>query len=821
MSTLLADLRFAVRVLLRSPGFTAVAVVVLALGIGANTAVFSVINAVLLRPLPYPGSDRLVGIQESTVNVPRASVSLPNYLDWREAQKTFTDLAATRRETFNVSYGPLGGGASPERLRALDVSANYLTVLGVAPALGRNFSEAEDTPGGPPAALISDALWRRRFASNPTVVGQRLTVEDVPREIVGVLPASLDDARSPEVIVPFGDLRKDPGALVRDNHIGLYAIGRLREGVTLAQAKADLDSIAAELTRRYPESNTGWTISIQPLLERAVGDYRHSLYLLFGAVVCVLLIACANVANLQLARATGRVRELAVRAALGASRGRLVRQMLTESTLLGVLGGAAGILLAMWATEAIVTLAPANLARFREARLDTPTLLVSAAVAVATGLLAGAWPAWRLSGGAAMAKALHEHGARGASGGAAQQRARALLIIAQVALAVVLLAGAGLTLRAFARMQGEPLGFRSEGVLTLAISLPDARYPETQEDKLISFHTRLLDQVRALPGVEAAALAANPPFSGMNWQTSVHVTGTPPYPPGENPELHVNRVSPDYFKVMGIPLLAGRDFQAGDRPGQPKAIILDEWAAKQFFPGRDPIGQHLDDNQTLEKDPPPCVIVGVVPHVRLEAPGAHYSLATLGEMYLATTQSHPDAVRIMVRVTGGDPLRFVEPVRQIVQGLDPEIPVSEVVTMPDSVAASLASQRLTMVLLGVFAAVALGLATVGLYGVMALSVTQRTRELGIRMALGAQRSAVLALVLRQGVGLVAIGLGVGLVIALAVGQVMARAFYGVGGSDPVTLGAVCVVLGGAALLACWLPARRATRLDPMVALRDE
>ena len=821
MSTFLADLRFAVRVLFRSPGFTAIAVLVLALGIGANTAVFSIINAVLLRPLPYPQSDRLVAVQEGTVNVPRASVSLPNYLDWRAAQRTFTDLAVLRRETFNLSYGPLGGGAAPERLRGLTVSANYLTVLGVAPALGRNFSEAEDTPGGPAAVLISDALWRRRFASNRAVTGQSLTVEGVPHEIVGVLPASLDDARSPEVYVPFGDLRKNPSALVRDNHIGLTVVGRLREGVALAQARADLDGIAAELTRRYPESNTGWTIFTQPLLERAVGDYRRSLYLLFGAVACVLLIACANVANLQLARATGRGRELAVRAALGASRARLVRQMLTESTLLGVLGGGAGILLAMWATAAIVALAPANLARFQEARLDARTLLVSAAVAVATGLLAGAWPAWRLSGGAAMARALHENGARGASGGAAQQRARAVLIVAQVALAVALLAGAGLTLRAFARLQSEALGFRPQGVLTLAVSLPEAHYPEAQGDKLIAFHTRLLDQVRALPGVAAAALSANPPFSGSNWQTSFHLTGAPPDPPGEGPEVHVNRVSPDYFKVMGIPLLNGRDFHAGDRPGQPKAVVIDELTARKFFPGRDPVGQHIDDNQTFEKDPPPCVVVGVVPHVRLEAPGTNYTLATLGEMYLCAAQSLPNDVRIMVQVTGGDPLRLVEPVRRIVQGLDPEVPVADVVTMEDSVAASLASQRLTMVLLGAFAAVALGLATVGLYGVMALSVTQRTRELGIRLALGAQRSAVLALVLRQGAALVGIGLAVGLVIALAVGQLLARVLYGVGGSDPLTLGAVCLVLGAAALLACWLPARRATRLDPMVALRDE
>ena len=821
MSTFFADLRFAIRVLLRSPGFAAVAVLVLALGIGANTAVFSVINAVLLRPLPYPQSERLVAIYEGTANMPNAATSLPNYLDWRAAQKSFTDLAVARRENLDLSYGPLGGGAAPERVLGLKVSANYLPVLGVAPERGRNFAEQEDTPGGPKAALISDALWRRRFAANPAVVGQGLNVEGTSYEIIGVLPARFDNARSPDVYITLGDLRKDPGALERGNHIGLQVTGRLRDGVTLAQARADLTGIEAELERRYPESNTGWRIVAIPLLERSVGEYRRSLYLLFGAVACVLLIACANVANLQLARAAGRAKELAVRAALGASRWQLVRQLLTESTLLGVFGGLAGLLLAMWGTAAIVALAPASMARFKEAQLDSPTLAVSAVVAVVTGLLAGVWPAWRLSGARVMARALHENSARGASGGSAQGRAQAGLIVAQVALAVVLLAGAGLTLRAFGRLQNEPLGFRSDGVLTMTVSLPDARYPEEQLDKTNGLYARLLDQVRALPGVSAAAINAVPPFSGSWWATSVHVTGTPPDRPGEEPEINVNRVSPGFFQTMGMPILRGRDFNASDRPGQPKAVVIDEYAARQFFPGRDPVGEHLDDNQSLDKDPPPCVIVGVVPHIRLDAPDSTHSLRTLGGMYFCSFQGRAGDVQIVVRVAGGDPLRFVEPVRNIVQSLDPEVPVAGVATMKDSVASSLAPQRLTMVLLGVFAAVALGLATVGLYGVMALSVTQRTRELGIRLALGAQRSAVLALVLRRGATLVGVGLGLGLVIALAAGRALSRMFYGVGGSDLLTLGAVCAVLAGAGLLACWLPARRATRLDPMVALRNE
>ncbi|MBE7210445.1 MAG: ABC transporter permease [Gluconacetobacter diazotrophicus] len=818
---MLTDLRYALRVLGRSPGFAAVAILVLALGIGANTAVFSVINAVLLRPLPYPESDRLISFNVRTPTMPGAALSYPDYLDYRAAQKTFTDLAISDRETFNLSYGPLGGGAAPERVNGLLASGNYLTVLGVPPVLGRNFSEAEDTPGGPKTVIIGHGLWQRRFASNPAVVGQSLVVEGEPREIIGVLSASLDNVRSTDVLVPLGDRRQSPGYLERDNHPGLYALGRLRPGVTVEAARADLALIAADLERRYPASNTGWTVVVRPLLEQIVGDYRRSLYLLLGSVACVLLIACANVANLQLARAAGRTKELAVRAALGANRWRLIRQALTESTLLGVLGGAAGLLLAMWANAAIIALSPSLLSRFQEIRLDAPTLTVAAVVALLTGLLSGAWPAWRLSSAAAMSRALHESAARGASGGAGQRQARAILVVAQVALAVVLLAGAGMTLRAFQAMQNEPLGFRPENVLLLSVSLPDAQYGDKNPEKTFAFCTRLLDQTRALPGVNAAALGTNLPFSGSDWETSIHVTGTPPDKPGSEPEVHFEQITPDYFKALGVPLLNGREFAPEDRLGQQKAVIIDELVAKRLFPGRDPVGQYLDDNQTLDKNPPPLRIVGVVPHLRLDAPGAKGMTVTLGEMYTCALQRPPRAVTVAVRVAGGDPLRLSEGVRQIVLGLDPELPVAEITTMQNEVAASLAPQRLTMSLLGVFALVALGLATVGLYGVMALSVTQRTRELGIRLALGAQRGAVLALVLRQGATLVAVGLGIGVVAALALGQVLARVLYGVGGSDLLTLGAVCMVLAAAALLACWLPARRATRLDPMVALRDE
>ena len=812
---MLTDLRYTLRTLFRSPGFTLVAVVVLALGIGANTAVFSVINAVLLRPLPYPQPDRLVLIREKMPLFERGSVSLPNYLDWRAAQRSFADLAITNVGTYNLALSH-DGTVAPERLRCVDTSANLLAVLGQHPQLGRDIAEAEDTPGGPKAVLISDALWRRRFAADPRVIGRRVVLDAVEREIVGVLPPEFVYGNRAEMIVPLGDARAERWATSRGNHPGFSVVGRLRAGVTMDAAHQDLDLIAAALARQYPDTNTGRGINVEGLLESSIREYRRSLYLLLGAVACVLLIACANVANLQLARATGRSRELAVRAALGAGRWRLMRQTLTESTLLGVLGGMAGVLVAMWATDAIVALGPQDQARFKEIRLDWAALGFAAAAALGTGLLVGAWPAWRVSRAASMAASLHESTARGASGGASRVRVRAFLVVAQVALAVVLLAGAGLAMQSFRRARALPLGFDPRGVLTLSLSLPDAKYGK---EAIQRFYDDLVGRIEALPDVAAAATGVNTPFDNNEWDDAVHVTGTPPDKPGEEPSAEVNYVSADYFKVLGMPILRGRGVERGDVAGQEKVVVIDESLVQKFFPGRDPVGQYLDDTNSLDKDAPPVRIVGVVARTRNDEPVANSYLDKMTQVTRSGGQFNGTNRQLLVRVKEGDPLRLVEPVRQIVLGLDPDVPIAQPSTMENNIAASMSSERLTMVLLGVFAAVALALASVGLYGVMALSVTQRTRELGIRLALGAQRGDVLRLVLRQGAALVGVGLAVGLVVALGVGRVLDH--YGVGGSDVATLGAVCAVLAAAALLACWLPARRATRLDPMTALRTE
>ncbi len=814
MSELFQNIRYTLRLLRKSPGYTLVVVLVLAVGIGANTALFSVVNSVLLHPLPYPQADRLTVLLERDHDRVTGAASLPNYLDWRAGQHSFTDLALVRGDQFNCS----APGQTAARVAGATITANYLDVLGVRPTLGRNLTEAEDIPGGPAAVLISDALWRQRFGANPAVLGARMVLDGVPREIVGVLPPTVEYPYRAGVFVPLGNLRADKEYTNRGNHEGFKTLGRLRPGVTLAQARDDLNAIAAELERRYPDSNTGWRLEVRSLLDYKVGGYRRDLLLLLGAVGCVLLIACTNVANLQLARATTRRRELVVRAALGAGRRRLVRQTLTESAVLGALGGLAGLLVATWVLDAILALGPAGEPRFQAARLDGAALAFASVLALGSGLLAGVWPAWRITGNAAMASALRENSARGASGEAGQGRFRAGLVVVQIALAVVLLTGSGLLLRSFWRARHEPLGFRPEGLLTAWFSLPLARYDSPE--KQAAFLARLVEGVRAVPGVSAAAVSATAPFSGDESDGSFHVTGTPPDAPGQEQYALYNCTSPGYFQTMGMPLLRGSDFAAQDGLGRAMKVVIDDALARRYFPGQDPVGRHLDKDFG-SGDGTVMTVIGVVPHVHTEAPGGDPEMTNMVQMYFCAAQVPRPEMSLLVRAAAGDPADLIEPVRRVAASLDPELPLSQVRTMDEGVAADFASQRSTAVLLGGLASVALLLASTGLYGVMALSVTQRTRELGIRLALGAPRARVLRLVLRQGAVLTGIGVSGGLVAALFAGRLLASALYGVTPTDPATLLVVPGVLALAALLACWLPAYRATRVDPMVALREE
>jgi putative ABC transport system permease protein len=818
---MLEDLRFAFRQLLKSPGFTLIAIFALALGIGANTAIFSVVNAVLLRPLPYPDSEKIIVVRERSHNFEWGSVGYMNWLDWHAGQRSFDGLALVRRENFNFSKG--AGVSAPERVRGLRASSEVLSVLGLKPKIGRDLTTAEDIDGAPNVVLISDSLWHKQFAGSPDVLGQRILIDGLEREIVGVLPIEMQFGRNPDVLVPLSEIVKDPGMQNRDNHQGFWALGRLKASVSLSRALSDLTAIAVDLEKKYPQTNTERRVVMKPLFEQTVGDYRANLNLLLASVVCVLLIACANVANLQFARALARSREIAVRVALGASRWAIARQLLVESTLLAVIGAAAGLFLTLWSMDAILALAPATVARFHEAKIDINVLAFTTFAAITAGILVGAWPAWRISNTQAIAGALHEVGGRGSSDGAGRQRMRAALVVTQVALAIVLLAGAGLTLKSFWHAQNASLGFNPHGIVTFPISLPEAKYKQDQQKD--AFWTALLEKMKNIPGVEAAAISANSPFDDNEWDSYFHVTGTPPTPLGQEPTAEVSPVSPDYFRVMGMPITRGRNFGPEDQPGEKghsRSIVIDETFAKKYFPGKDPIGQHIDDNQTTDKTQPPMTIVGVVPRTRNEAPGENNSeKLQMVEEYLLASQDPQSSNNLHIRTSLTDIGPLIVAIRREVHQLDADQPIGQITTMDQAIASSLATRRLTMVMLAAFASLALILASVGLYGVMALTVTQRTRELGIRMALGAARANIFRLVLGHGVSLVAVGVVLGFLGALAVGRILTSLLYNVAALDSVALVTAIVSLAAAALIACCVPARRATRVDPIVALRTE
>jgi putative ABC transport system permease protein len=820
---MLKDFRFALRRLVKQPGFTLIAVLVLALGIGANTAIFSVVNAVLLRPLPYPQSEQLVLLRERLLGpsgFESGSVSYMNYLDWRAAQKSFTDLALARAD--GVSLSGSDGTSPPEAVRAGRITANYLSILKVPPLIGRDFVDRDDVPGAAKVALISERVWRKQFGASPSAIGQRLNVDGVPREIIGIVSERVRFPRNCDVFLPLADLRADHDFLSRGNHEAFSCLGRLKPGVTLKQAIAELDTIAADLSRRYPDSNTGRQISAKLLLEYSVGQYRYLLCVLLAAVACVLLIACANVANLQLARGIARRKELAVRAALGASRWDLARQILVESGVVALLGGICAMLIAVWSVDAIRSLLPPNVQRFQETNIDGLVLGATTIISVLAGLLLGAWPALRVSNTTSMAAELHEDGARGTSG-AQRQRARAVLVIAQVALSVLLLAAAGLTLKSFWRSQQVPLGFNPRGILTMSIALPSSRY--NSPEKIVRFYDQLTERVRQLPGVSAAAICNNAPFDHHEWDSSFHITGTPPDPHGQEPISEMAIVSPNYFVALGMSILRGRDFGPEDVKGRPGTVVIDELAAQKFFPGIDPIGKQIDDPVTIglpTDNGVPLTIIGIVPHTRNNAPGENDDPRKLPMMYFSASQFANVEQNLIVRAKAGfNPHSLISPIKEQIAMLDGDQAVSDVASIEDNIDDSLASQRLTMTLLGVFAGLALILASIGLYGVMALIVTQRTREMGIRFALGASRADVLRLILGQGVVLVGIGLAAGLVGAFFASRALRSVLYDVAPLDPAALASALLTLSLVALIACFLPARRASLVDPIEALRME
>jgi predicted permease len=806
MRTLVTEIRHALRLLRKSPGFTSVAVATLAIGIAVNVAIFSVVSGVLLRPLPYQQPERLVFLWEGTPSFPDMSVSFLDFTDWRKTQHTFVDIAASRHEGYTLT-----GIGQAERLEARMVSANFLRVLGVRPALGRDFLDAEEQPNAPPVALVSDKFWRNRLNADPGAVGRTLRLDGRAFSIIGVLPAGFrynDEAPVTVTLAQLDAMTRE----ARGSHPGMYGIGRLRDGVTIDQARADMQTVGRAIQIAAGKADSEVLPKLWPLQSKQVEDVRTTLWLLLGAVAFVLLIGCANVANLMLARGTARSRELAVRAALGADRWALMRPLLVESALIAVLGGVLGVILALWGVDLLVALEPDSIPRNAVIKVDRVVLVYSLALTSATALLCGLVPAFRASR-ADVQEALKAAGSRSVAG-VAHGRLRATLVVTEVALALVLLVGAGLSMRTFHHLSRVDVGFASEDLLTATLSFSPQKYDDA--DKLRALFAETQRRLAAVPGVEHAALAGGMPFTGAPEQN--FWVGAP-----TNEHFAVwYMVMPGYLDTLGIKLLAGRDFDAGDAAKSTPVCLVDESLALKFFGSvQGAIGGHLSFGKRETPETP--LIVGVTRHV------LHYGLEGAVpapyQMYVPIVQL-PDQILPLVHdldvaLRGRHPAKLALAARTALDAFDSEMPLSDVATMDQRIADSVGGRKFAMLLLGVFALVALLLAVVGLYAVMSYMVTQRHHEIGVRMALGANAADVQRLIVRQGLTLVAIGLAVGLGASLALARILAALVNGVAPTDPLTLAAVAALLTLAAGLASWLPARAATRVDPMVVLRYE
>lgn len=809
MGTLFQDLRYGARMFFKSPGFTFIAVIMLALGIGANTAMFSVVNGVLLKPLPYANPEQLVRLFESSASQPRFPMAQGNFQDYRAQNTTLSGLALYTRQDVELSQGE-----KPERLAALGVSAGYFELLGVQPSLGREFRREDELLNSNPAVILSHALWQRRFNSDAGIIGKSVKLSGRLYAVVGVMPPGVQhvggDYRSMphgETVDVWGPLEMPPQA-GRGSHF-CNAIGRLKPGVTVAQAAADLNAIAARLEQQYPNTNEGWRIAIKPLHEEIVGHSRTMLLVLLGAVFFVLLIACVNVANLLLARAAAREGEIAIRAAVGAGRWRIIRQLLTESLLLAVISSAAGILLAQWAIDALGTLGPDQLPRLQAVTIDGRILLFTLGLTMLTALLFGLAPA--IQAGKINLNELLKEGSRGTAG-MRQRRLRDGLVVLEVALALVLLAGAGLLIRSFWKLQQVDAGFQPERVLTASLSLPRARYEDAA--KTVTFEQQLLDRIAALPGVESAGLTSDLPWTGYDENAGFMIEGKT-FPPNDGPGGRYHFVSADYFRTVGVPLLAGRFFNANDDLKSPNVVLINQAMASLYWPGEDATGKRFSFN-SQPKDKDWYTIVGVVGDVK-DFPD---SAAAVPAFYWPTSQQAPRDLILAVR-TRGEPMQLLERVRNEVRLLDPDLPLAEAMPLAAIASRATARQRFTLWLVGCFAGTALLLAAIGIYSVVSYLVTQRTNEIGIRMALGAQGGDVLKLILVQGLRLVGTGIVIGLVAAVAATRLMTGMLYQVSATDPVILSIIALLLFVIALLACLLPARRASRLDPLVGLRSD
>jgi predicted permease len=821
MNTLIQDLRYGVRMLLKQPGFTLVAVITLALGIGANTAIFSVVNAVLLRPLPYPDSDRLMFVSERDQQMKRLFIAWPNYLDWRAQNGVFESIGVYNRDSYNLT-----GSGDPQQVLAGQVSSEFFATLRVNPIIGRVFTHEEDQPGSTPVVVLSNALWHRVFGGDSNILNRAITLNHRSYSVLGVMPPDFQFPARAEIWVSAGQLSN--GWQHRNNHPGLYAVGRLKDGATIEQARADLERIAVALENQYPDTNRGHGVAVVTLKENTLGDINRSLWILFAAAGLVLAIACANVANLMMVRSAARQKELAIRAALGAGRFRLARQLLAESLMISAVGSAVGFVLAYWLLSALVSTTASSLPRATEINLDSRVLIFTIGCSLFTGILFGLVPAWR----AGRVNPEHAMKDSGRGPGSLKQRTRGVLVVSEVALALVLLIGAGLLLRSFYRLTQVNTGFDHEQLLSFSVALPAAKYPTV--DQRVVFYKSLIEKLSTQPGVQSASLSTGLPFGRSGWRTGFAVEGQPIPPANEAPQLEAVAVSPDYFRTMNIPLregrffteqdnrqhLSGRDLSRFDEGAKQvmglNAIVIDEEFARRHWPGESAVGKRIRLTP-VDQGSPYLTVLGVVGRVKMERLNVESNRV---QGYFSVLQFPLPNTSVLIK-SPLDTAPLTALARESVQSIDPHQPIYGVRTLEWIRAESIAPERLNLILLSLFAGLALLLAAVGIYGVISYAAAQRTHEIGIRMALGARPRDVLNLVARQGVMLALIGVAIGLGVAMALTRLMSQLLFGVSTTDIVTFLSVPLVLLAVAAIACYIPARRATKVDPLVALRYE
>jgi putative ABC transport system permease protein len=803
-------LRFAFRQLIKNPAFSAVAIITLALGIGANTAIFSIVDAVLLRPLPYPDADRIMVLNESSGPGQDYSVALPDYFDWQRDNIVFEHLACTHKESRNLSGIP---GREAERVSCASVTRNFFAVIGLPTEVGRTFSEDEDKVGGPPVVVISDRLWQRAFNRDPSAIGRSINLHDQSYTVVGVMPPQMTSPQDTDAWFSLGRRSNNPAWMDRSHHPMMFVWGRLKAGVTVEQARTQMKGIAARLEKTYPDTNTKVYAVVTPLLENLVGKYRTNLGLLLGAVGLVLLIACANLANLFAARGAARARDLAIHAAVGATRMQIIRQLLIESFVIALIGGALGFFMAVWVRDALIALSPGDVSRFKQISFDLPVLGFTFLIAALTTIIFGLWPAWQASH--ADVQLALKSGSAGSGDPPSAKRARDWLVIGEIALTLTLLVAAGLVLKSFSRMQSLQLGYEPRGLFTARLELPWQTY--SSREKIGTFTKALLDKVSALPGIQSVGIGSNSPLMG-GWQTGFYREGHPPASPNDMPSADLEVTTGDYFATFKAPLLRGRTFNERDTKDSPRVIIIDQAMAEQFFPGEDPIGKRLSvDPGNDEEGYVMSEIVGVVGRMRFHAID---EMAPLPVIYCSMAQVQRTGIGLFVR-SNMSAASLAKSIRDTVSSIDPSEPVFDARPMSDRIQETWGAQRLLSFLFSIFAGLALLLATIGLYGLLAYTTLKRVREIGIRLALGAQPAQIRTLVLSHGMQLLLIGSVIGLVAAFALSRALQSVLFDVKGIDPRIYLGVGLLLFVATLLASWIPARRASRIDPIIALRSE